>query len=37
LVELEDMLAAAYQMIAELEALTPFPRRDLLPTSRIPR
>jgi MerR family transcriptional regulator/heat shock protein HspR len=32
--ELEDELAATYQRIAALEALSPFPRRDLLPTSR---
>jgi MerR family transcriptional regulator/heat shock protein HspR len=32
--ELEVELAGAYQRIAELEALSPFPRRDLLPTSR---
>jgi MerR family transcriptional regulator/heat shock protein HspR len=31
---LELELAGAYQRIAELEALSPFPRRDLLPTSR---
>jgi MerR family transcriptional regulator/heat shock protein HspR len=31
---LENELAAAYQQIAELQALSPFPRRDLLPTSR---
>jgi MerR family transcriptional regulator/heat shock protein HspR len=35
--ELEDELAAVYQRIAELEALSPFPRRDLLPTSRTSR
>jgi MerR family transcriptional regulator/heat shock protein HspR len=34
IVELEVELAGAYQRIAELEALSPFPRRDLLPTSR---
>jgi MerR family transcriptional regulator/heat shock protein HspR len=34
LADLEDELVAAYQRIAELEALSPFPRRDLLPTSR---
>lgn len=34
--ELQDLLTAAYQRIAELEALSPFPRRDLLPTSRMP-
>jgi MerR family transcriptional regulator/heat shock protein HspR len=27
-------LAAAYQRIAELEAVGPYPRRDLVPTSR---
>lgn len=32
--ELEDSLAAAYQRVAELETLSPFPRRDLLPTHR---
>lgn len=35
--ELEDILAAVYQRVAELEALSPFPRRDVLPTSRTPR
>ena len=34
LAELEQELAAAYQRIAELEALSAFPRRELLPTSR---
>jgi MerR family transcriptional regulator/heat shock protein HspR len=34
--ELEDLLTSAYQQIAELEAMSPFPRRDLLPTSRTP-
>lgn len=32
--ELERQLAEAYQRIAEFEALSPFPRRDLVPTSR---
>lgn len=32
--ELEQELATAYQRIAEFEALSPFPRRDLVPTSR---
>jgi MerR family transcriptional regulator, heat shock protein HspR len=30
----ERELAAAYERIAELEAVSAFPRRDLLPTSR---
>lgn len=34
LAEMEEQLAAAYQRIAELESLSAFPRRDLLPTSR---
>ena len=34
LAELEEELAAAYQRITELESLSAFPRRDLLPTSR---
>jgi MerR family transcriptional regulator/heat shock protein HspR len=34
--ELEDLLTSAYQRVAELEAMSPFPRRDLLPTSRTP-
>ena len=34
--ELEELLTTAYQRIAGLEALSPFPRRDLLPTSRTP-
>src|SRR5690554_3705043 len=34
LAETEERLAAAYQRIAELEAMSPFGRRDLLPTSR---
>jgi MerR family transcriptional regulator/heat shock protein HspR len=34
--ELEELLTSAYQRVAELESLTPFPRRDLLPTSRTP-
>ncbi|MDG4834572.1 helix-turn-helix transcriptional regulator [Solwaraspora sp. WMMD1047] len=32
--ELQAELAAAYQRIAELEAVGPYPRRDLVPTSR---
>lgn len=32
--ELEDELAAAYRRVAELESISAFPRRDLLPTSR---
>jgi MerR family transcriptional regulator/heat shock protein HspR len=35
LVETEAQLAAARQRIAELEAMSPFPRRDLVPTARI--
>lgn len=31
--ELEQELAQAYQRLSELEALSAFPRRDLLPTS----
>lgn len=34
LAALESELAEAYQRMAEYEALSPFPRRDLLPTSR---
>jgi MerR family transcriptional regulator/heat shock protein HspR len=34
LAELEDELAATYQRIAELESLSAFPRRDVLPSSR---
>jgi len=34
LAETEERLSAAYQRIAELEAMSPFGRRDLLPTSR---
>lgn len=34
LAELEHELAAAYDRVAELEAISAFPRRDLLPTSR---
>lgn len=34
LAETEERLAAAYQRIAELEAMSPFSRRDLLPSSR---
>lgn len=33
--ELRDEAQAAYQRVAELEAMSPYPRRDLLPTSRI--
>ncbi|HEX8630114.1 MAG TPA: MerR family transcriptional regulator [Catenuloplanes sp.] len=32
--ELEEHLADAYRRIAELEAVGPYPRRDLVPTSR---
>jgi MerR family transcriptional regulator, heat shock protein HspR len=32
--EMEDRLAMAYQRIGELEALSAFPRGDLLPTAR---
>jgi len=32
--ELEGALTAAYQRIAELETIGPFPRRDLVPTAR---
>jgi MerR family transcriptional regulator/heat shock protein HspR len=32
--ELEDALEAAYARIAELEAVGPYPRRDLVPTAR---
>lgn len=32
--ELEAEVAAAYQRVAELESLSAFPRRDLVPTSR---
>jgi len=32
--ELEDELAAAYQRIDELETISAFPRRELLPSSR---
>jgi MerR family transcriptional regulator/heat shock protein HspR len=32
--ELEDEVAAAYERIAELESLSAFPRRDLLPPTR---
>ena len=35
LLETEAQLAAAQQRIAELEAMSPFPRRDLVPTARI--
>jgi MerR family transcriptional regulator/heat shock protein HspR len=34
LAELEEELAATYQRVAELESLSAFPRRDLLPASR---
>lgn len=34
LAETEERLSAAYQRIAELEALSAFPRRDLLPAAR---
>lgn len=34
LAELEAELAAAYERVAELETISAFPRRDLLPTSR---
>lgn len=34
LADLEDRLTAAYRWIAEMEAMSPFPRRDLLPTTR---
>jgi MerR family transcriptional regulator/heat shock protein HspR len=34
LADMEDRMAAAYGRIAELEAMSPFPRRDLLPTTR---
>jgi MerR family transcriptional regulator, heat shock protein HspR len=34
LVDTATELKAAYQRIAELESLSPFPRRDLMPTSR---
>lgn len=37
LAELAEELSTAYQRIAELEALSAFPRRDLLPTSRTSR
>ncbi|WP_051799384.1 heat shock protein transcriptional repressor HspR [Catenuloplanes japonicus] len=32
--EMQDQLAAAYRRIAELESMSPYPRRDLVPTSR---
>ncbi|MEV1288359.1 helix-turn-helix transcriptional regulator [Micromonospora sp. NPDC049679] len=35
MVQLETELAAAYQRMAELEAMAPFPRRDLVPTGRV--
>lgn len=34
LLELESELAAAYERITELESISAFPRRDLIPTSR---
>jgi MerR family transcriptional regulator, heat shock protein HspR len=34
LADLEEELAAAYHRIAELESLSAFPRRDLLPAAR---
>ncbi|HEX5543799.1 MAG TPA: helix-turn-helix transcriptional regulator [Micromonospora sp.] len=33
--QLEAELSAAYQRLAEIEAMSPFPRRDLVPTSRV--
>jgi MerR family transcriptional regulator/heat shock protein HspR len=35
MVQIETELAAAYQRVAELEAMAPFPRRDLVPTGRV--
>lgn len=35
LAETEAELAEARQRIAELEAMSPFPRRDLVPTARV--
>ncbi|MBB5870902.1 MerR family transcriptional regulator/heat shock protein HspR [Allocatelliglobosispora scoriae] len=32
--ELREEAHAAYQRVAELEAMSPYPRRDLIPTSR---
>lgn len=32
--EMHGEVAAAYRRVAELEAMSPYPRRDLLPTSR---
>jgi MerR family transcriptional regulator/heat shock protein HspR len=32
--DLEDELAAAYAQVAELETISAFPRRELLPTAR---
>jgi MerR family transcriptional regulator/heat shock protein HspR len=32
--ELQEAAEAAYQRMAELEAMSPFPRRDLLPSPR---
>lgn len=32
--QLEEELAAAYQRLAEVESLSAFPRRDLVPTTR---
>ncbi|ASW57324.1 heat shock protein transcriptional repressor HspR [Plantactinospora sp. KBS50] len=34
LVQAQEQLAAAYERIAQLEAARPFPRTDLVPTSR---
>ncbi len=33
--QLESELAAAHQRVAELEAVSAFPRRELLPTARV--
>lgn len=33
--ELQSELAAAYQRLAEMEAASPYPRRDLVPTTRV--
>ncbi|SDY22326.1 MerR family transcriptional regulator, heat shock protein HspR [Micromonospora pattaloongensis] len=35
LLRMEAELAAAHQRVAELEAMSPFPRRDLVPTARV--
>lgn len=32
--EMQDELAAAYRRIRELEAMSPYPRRDLVPTGQ---